>query len=455
MKEFQVNNFITLKLEDKKTVLFVAGERFLQCKYLLLNIPIHDTLTFNNAESIDDASKLLDHSLENGKPLKRIDISPEVEFWAHCSNLQVWCEYNYDISLIHSNLAFPLLKRLTDIGDHLAKQVFKEELIKRLIIGYHPVIEFFFEEECIDYLNEEEIWFVIKDIKEKSFKTRDIYLDVKYTLLKKLVEKKDEKALKTLKKHILKSISNLNYDAYFFYEGNYLRYITREDFWNLFGPDGEILELIEKKIKKYYIDDGKRIYKENLDDFEYFKPIEKISTSYGPMVFRFENRKVIEIAVYGNEIEKKNDYRVDISAGIIGKLELKNLPESISKLTKLESLILYDINLHKIPKSIKNLNSLRNLSIWGNPKLKLTESLWNLKLLETLELGANNLKSIPNSIENLKNLKILHLGWNNLSTLPIKSLENLEKLKMVYVANNPLDKTTIDFLKKKGLFMLM
>ena len=41
--------------------------------------------------------------------------------------------------------AFPLLKQLTDVGDPLAKRVFKEEIVKRIESNYEPVINFLFE----------------------------------------------------------------------------------------------------------------------------------------------------------------------------------------------------------------------------------------------------------------------------------------------------------------------
>jgi len=42
MQEFRVNNYITLKLESKKVNIYVKGELFEQCKFLLLNIPTED-----------------------------------------------------------------------------------------------------------------------------------------------------------------------------------------------------------------------------------------------------------------------------------------------------------------------------------------------------------------------------------------------------------------------------
>ncbi|UCC19893.1 MAG: zinc-ribbon domain-containing protein [Promethearchaeota archaeon] len=37
--EFKINEFIKLKLENGKTVIYVKDEKFLQCKYLLIEIP--------------------------------------------------------------------------------------------------------------------------------------------------------------------------------------------------------------------------------------------------------------------------------------------------------------------------------------------------------------------------------------------------------------------------------
>ncbi|KKM08312.1 hypothetical protein LCGC14_1725100, partial [marine sediment metagenome] len=40
MKDFVINKYITLKLEDGKTNIYVNGQIFDQCKFLFLNIPV-------------------------------------------------------------------------------------------------------------------------------------------------------------------------------------------------------------------------------------------------------------------------------------------------------------------------------------------------------------------------------------------------------------------------------
>ena len=85
MKEFKVNEYLTLKLINHYTDIFVNNELFIQCKFLMLNIPIDKLNDFNKLLSIDEVAEL-SKNLEEEKENNTIQISPETEFWAHCSN---------------------------------------------------------------------------------------------------------------------------------------------------------------------------------------------------------------------------------------------------------------------------------------------------------------------------------------------------------------------------------
>jgi len=93
MKEFKVNDYIKLKLESRTTMIYVNGERFKQCKNILLNIKIEHIENLSNIKSIDELESNYDHALEV-QHSKMMNIPPETEFWAHCSNLQVLYENN-------------------------------------------------------------------------------------------------------------------------------------------------------------------------------------------------------------------------------------------------------------------------------------------------------------------------------------------------------------------------
>lgn len=132
-REFKVNDYITLKLEDKETVIYIYKKRFNQCKHLLIQIPNYYNSECSNIESIDHAAEILGWDGEHQIGVRIHDeIAPVIEFWAHCSNIQAWVENNYDTRILHSNLLFPLLKRLTELGEPKARVIFQEEIAKRI-----------------------------------------------------------------------------------------------------------------------------------------------------------------------------------------------------------------------------------------------------------------------------------------------------------------------------------
>ncbi len=176
MKEFSINEVLKLKLEDGKTVIYVDNRRVLQCKYLLLNSPIknsEDVKPRLENITIDGQAENLDHSLELDKD-NEIEIPPEAEFWAHSSNLQVWYENNYNTEVLHSNLAFPLLRRLTEAGDKIAGEVYKTEIIKRFRSGNLNVMAFLIIEGFLDQISIEQ--------------SDDLYQELDFETYKKLQE---------------------------------------------------------------------------------------------------------------------------------------------------------------------------------------------------------------------------------------------------------------------------
>ncbi|MFX1257297.1 MAG: leucine-rich repeat domain-containing protein [Promethearchaeota archaeon] len=153
--EFKINEYLTLRLERGDINLYVGKAIFTHCKFLLLTIPKENLEYFGDVRSIDEAVEIFEADFEEKNIMPKI---PKItQFWGHASNLQAWAEHNYDTRLLHRNLAFPLLKKLTELGDPMAKRVFKEEIAKRCSSGHPSVVEFLIEEEYLKYLSNEEI----------------------------------------------------------------------------------------------------------------------------------------------------------------------------------------------------------------------------------------------------------------------------------------------------------
>ncbi len=169
IKEFKVNQYITLRLEDNSTNIYVNGKLFNQCKYLLLNISKDNIEDCDEYKSIDEAAEFLDNSLELSSVSQ---ITPFEEFFGHCSNLQTWYEYGYDTRLLHSDLAFPLLKKLAKVGDLLALRAFKEEIATRFESGFPPTILFLVKGHYLSYLHHDELTVLLENI---DFSTLEKY----------------------------------------------------------------------------------------------------------------------------------------------------------------------------------------------------------------------------------------------------------------------------------------
>ena len=153
-KTFRVNEFLSVRLENGVSNIYVKGLLFNQCKYLLLNLNRNEVRNYDSIGSIDEAEGVLSKRMESRN---NTFIDPVTEFWGHCSNLQTWAENGYDTRILHRNLAFPLLRVLTEHGDPQAKKVFKEEIALRFSSGHAPVMTYLFNERYLTYLNSEEL----------------------------------------------------------------------------------------------------------------------------------------------------------------------------------------------------------------------------------------------------------------------------------------------------------
>ena len=162
MLKFKVNQYIELKFDGEKTQIYINGIFFRLCKFLLINIPVSKTSYLSEIESIDEVAEKIGHT-GSYKP-----IPPEVEYWGHCSNLQVWIEHEYDTRLLHSSLAFPLLKELAKY-DPIAKCSLKEEIAKRFLTGCPSVMLYILEEDYLMHLDEEELDTLIENLDFNRF----------------------------------------------------------------------------------------------------------------------------------------------------------------------------------------------------------------------------------------------------------------------------------------------
>jgi len=127
----------TNRQSPHQCVIYVAGEQFKQCMFLAVTLD-PNSKEAAEIDSIDKLAAVRGARTLEGEKAREHGVSPEEEFWGHLSNLQGWVELDYNPNALHSNLAYPLLKALTDAGDDKARRVLRGEIHDRLAARFYP-----------------------------------------------------------------------------------------------------------------------------------------------------------------------------------------------------------------------------------------------------------------------------------------------------------------------------
>ncbi len=376
MLEFKVNPFITLKLEEGITNIYVNDELFNQCKSVLFSQKvekIEELLEFN---SIDELIEANDPIIENELEPQMIEITSDTRFWVHCSNLQAWFENSYDTRLIHSNLAFPLLKRLTEVGAPIAKRVFKEEIAKRLKFGSYWVQKFLFNEGYVSYLNYDEI---INGV---------------------LVPEEANAILEITR------LTGQKYTLITSFDDDESRYREDNNDYHLFFTvkNGHVNEL-ELVLNNYY--------KSIPECFKSFKKLKVLEILIGT----YEKVPVFNILLKSLKILK-----IFAIGGVIIPDAFNSFPNLVHLLIR-EKLHAYT-SFERAPKTICSLKNLSWLEIVNISLKSLPSCIGNLKMLDKLVIKNTGLESLPKTFYDLEYINQIVLKGNPLKLTPeIKNLE--------------------------------
>ena len=65
MQEFKVNEYLSLKLEDEVTNIYIKDFLFRQCMVILIDISVKKIITLNEIEFIDEGAEKLNKTIEN------------------------------------------------------------------------------------------------------------------------------------------------------------------------------------------------------------------------------------------------------------------------------------------------------------------------------------------------------------------------------------------------------
>lgn len=425
MQEYKVNDYITLRLEGKETNIYVKGKRFRQCKFLLLQIPIDKITDFDDIESIDEIAERLDRSLEpranlHGQLIRNNELPPETEFWGHCSNMQVWYEHNYDTRLLRNNLAFLLLKKLTEVGDPLAKKVFKEEIARRVETGNAPILLYLMENGYLNYLNDYELMSIIYNFNNKIF-------DILEVIINKYYQYKVNNNIPFEKLIILEKIY-LNSRELFNQIINVLlkrpnpiivHYLASVGYLNLL-KDNELIEILDgdfrldELITRMLLETPARhLYEENGGVGALLTRIKRISQNY----FK---KKIIELYSSGNPLIFEYLNYLNLNNYILREQYYHYLliPKEAEIMVELEDFFKIEFKVFGELGDSQGQITVKDKHVYGmiirSEKKSFPIQILKLDSLNELYIYIPNLKISQNIIEKLKRIKIVEWEFKNI-----------------------------------------
>ena len=102
MREFKVNEYITLSMENNGIVIYITTTKHWAFRMI---------------------------------PFSKKDLSHEEEFLEVCLNFKEWSEKGYDLDTLDPYIAFDLLRWLFKAGDQLAKKAFEVNLADKSFLS--------------------------------------------------------------------------------------------------------------------------------------------------------------------------------------------------------------------------------------------------------------------------------------------------------------------------------
>ncbi|KAL2473030.1 putative disease resistance protein [Forsythia ovata] len=168
-------------------------------------------------------------------------------------------------------------------------------------------------------------------------------------------------------------------------------------------------------------------------------------------------REIPDVQEWAEDLDKlslMNNSIEEISSGMSPKFPqlstlilsgnpLKSIPDCFfTQMCGLRTLDLSLTSIQYLPNSISDLENLRTLLLRNCRCLVSIATLENLRLLRRLDLSYTGVKEVPHGVESLTNLKVLALNCKSLSMIPtgvLHGLSLLQKLILPYHIGVPIE----------------
>ena len=171
----------------------------------------------------------------------------------------------------------------------------------------------------------------------------------------------------------------------------------------------------------------------------YYLLLEFPKFSLIPLRYMIHNdRSIIVLKTLLELLEYPNtQYSYELKKELINKLanSYQVVPEESKFLLEIESMLNSSSNIN-FCKPIINKNHITALDFAGQKLKQIPNSIGSVSKLQSLNLWDNNLTTLPKSIEFLSNLKYLFLDWNRFRKFPDLRWDKLISLEKMSITNN-------------------
>jgi len=338
-REFILNKHLSVVLKDGKIDVCVDGEKFRNKSlghYIVLEAPNEESRNYDVIESIDDVAYERYKTSDSGSSYPsnkyenfsrdRTGIDKGEIFWGHCSNLQAWMENDYDTRLLHSKISFPLLKRLAELGDTIAKKRFRNEIADRILNGNKHTLKYLAESGYIYYLNNEELNQLVKRIETSPEIKTESAVD-RVALAVKILEKKKGEDSNPIQhvKEMMKKVSEGNRARRLFDLGNVIANVRINILKNF--------QVEIQKSENSNVELGAQIMELSIDlPNRYYKLFQVL-----PQLYRSMNKWDKVLKFYEKEFKGVYKLNTTCLTGILEAAFLLNRQDVIDKYMKLYS----------------------------------------------------------------------------------------------------------------------
>ncbi len=158
MDKLVINEHMDMRWHEGKPRIFIDDKPFMHCAFLVVAVDTADPA--NEQATVDDlAARPGARRLEGRDAMTEYGLTKDDVLWGFYSSIVGWVESGYNTQVIHTNLAFPLLRELARVGDPKAKRVLKGEIHDRLLSRSAGTVVTIIE-TCADIMDAED-WAII------------------------------------------------------------------------------------------------------------------------------------------------------------------------------------------------------------------------------------------------------------------------------------------------------